>query len=187
MKTRRWNLNLAESPVRNQNLFYSLLFFLGGISVVWLMISFIVFLSYKEENQGLKRAISRIEQNVSHKQNEQRTYVSEIEDLSRKKEPRVQFINDLISRKKFSWTELLTALEKSLPDNCYIVSISPMERGISESDIRLELASDGLDPFFLFINRLYTLDFSDIRLIREDQDEGGRLITEVSLSYGKND
>ncbi len=183
----RLNLNLAESPLKNKNLFYFLLFFLGGISILWLILSLAVFFNYRQQNNDAKRALTRIENRISYERREERRYLTRVNNFAKENYSKANFINHLIMKKSFSWTQLLTALEKALPDNCYIVSLSPLEKGDSTSELRFQVASSGLEPFFRFVNNLYALDFSDFRLIREGKDNQGNFIAEISLNYGKTD
>ncbi|MFO7980078.1 MAG: hypothetical protein R6V00_04490 [Candidatus Aminicenantes bacterium] len=185
-KMKPLNLNLAENPLRNKRLFHTIFFFLCGLSVVLLVISLVTFYQYRTKNQNIKKAIVKIEDRINHTQREGKRYFAQIDTLSNENLAQVNFINHLISQKSFSWTGLFTALEKSLPDKCYIVSISPMQKEDTPTEIKLEIASAGLDPFFKFINNLYSMDFNNFRLIREGRDETGHLISEISLSYDEN-
>ena len=184
-KKRRLDLNLAGDPLRNKRLFRLLFFFIGGVSVIWFIIGITVFLKNRNDGQDMATALAGVENKINHIRQEERRYNTQVNELSRENLSDVNFINHLISQKAFSWTEMFTALEKSLPDGCYIVSISPMEKGDLKTQVKLEVASAGLDPLFQFIDNLYTMDFSGVRLIRERKSETGSSISEVSLDYGK--
>ncbi|MCD6517959.1 MAG: hypothetical protein J7L72_11170 [Candidatus Aminicenantes bacterium] len=182
---RRLNLNLAGNPLRNRKLFRSLFFFIGGLSVLWLIIGLTVFWKNRNDIQDMEMALTGIENKINHIRREERGYITQVDKLSQENLSRVKFINHLISQKAFSWTEMFTALEESLPDGCYIVSISPVEMGDFKTQVKLEVASTGLDPLFQFIDNLYAMDFSCVRLIRERKGETGSFISEISLDYDK--
>ena len=184
-KKRRLDLNLAGDPLRNKRLFRSLFFFIGGVSLLWLIIGLTVFLKNRNDSQDIETALAGMENKINRIRQEERRYITQVNELSMENLSEVTFINHLISQKAFSWTEMFTALEKSLPDGCYIVSISPVEMGDLKAQVKLEVASTGLDPLFQFIDNLYTMDFSGVRLIRERKGETGSFISEVSLDYGK--
>jgi hypothetical protein len=182
-KTSPLNLNLAENPLRNKRLFHTFFFFLCGLSIILLFISLITFSNYRRKNQNIKAAIARIENNIYQAQNKEKRYLAQIDNLSKENLAQVNFINHLIYKKSFSWIGLFTALEKSLPEECYIVSISPLQKGDSPTEIKLEVSSTGLDSFFRFINKLNSMNFYNFKLLREGKDETGRLISEISLNY----
>ncbi|MFW6123680.1 MAG: hypothetical protein ACOC5G_00500 [Acidobacteriota bacterium] len=184
-KIRPLNLNLAENPLRNRKLFHAFFFFLGGLFVLLLFISLITFYQYRIKNQNIRSAITRIENKITHAKREERRYLTQIESLSKANLAQVNFTNHLISKKVFSWTGLFTALEKSLPEGCCIVSISPLQRGDSPTEIKIEVASAGLDSLLEFINDLYAMNFSDFKLLREGRDKTGQLISEISLKYNE--
>ena len=177
------NLNLAENPLRNQRLFRMLFFFLVGLSLVLLVVSLVVFCQYRTKNQNVKAALARVEDKINEAKREENSYLSQIESLSQENLAQVNFVNHIITRKSFSWTGLLTALEKSLPEGCYIVSISPLQKIDSPTEIKLEVSSLELDQFFKFINNLYSMNFTNFKLIREGKDKAGHLISEISLNY----
>lgn len=177
------SLNLSENPLRNKRLFRTLFFFLGGLCLVLLVISLIVFCQYRTKNQNIKAALARVEDKINNAEHEENSYSSQIESLSQENLTQVNFVNHLITKKSFSWTGLLTALEKSLPEGCYIVSISPLQKVDSPTEIKLEVSSSGLDQFFKFINNLYSMNFTNFKLTREEKDKAGHLISEISLNY----
>jgi len=179
------NLNLAEDPLRNKRLFHTFFFFLGGLAVLLFFISIITFYQYKTKNQHMKAVLVRVQNKVDYIKREDQRYLNQIHDLSEKNLPKVESFNHFIFQKSFSWTELLTALEQSLPDTCYIVSISPVKAGDSASEISLKVASVGLEPFFRFVNNLYTMNFNNFKLLREGRDEKDYFVWEISLNYDK--
>jgi len=186
-KMRTLDLNLAENPLRNKRLFHTLFFFLCGISVLWFILSLAFFYSYKNKKDDIKASSVQIENKIKQSRREEKRCLSQIETLSKNNLQEVNFINHLISKKGFSWTGLLTALEQSLPEECYIVSISPLQREDTSTEIKLEVASAGWDHLLEFINTLYTMNFRNFRPIRENKSPEGYLITEISLSYEKID
>lgn len=179
------NLNLAENPLRNKNLFHTLFFFSCGLSIVLLFVSLDTFYQYRTKNQNIKAALARVENRINYIKKEENRYSLRIQNLSEKNLLTVRSINHFIYRKSFSWTELFTALEKSIPALCYIQSISPLEKEDSRTVVKLGVASAGLDSLLLFINNLYKMNFSDFRLLREGRDKAGHLISEISLTYDK--
>ncbi len=160
-------------------------FFIGGVAVLWIIIGLTVFWKSRNDSRDIETALAGIENKINNIRREERRYITQVNKLSQENLSKVKFINHLISQKAFSWTEMFTALENSLPDGCYITSISPVEMGDFKAQVKLEVASTGLDPLFQFIDNLYAMDFSGVRLIRDRKGETGSFISEISLDYDK--
>jgi hypothetical protein len=100
----------------------------------------------------------------------------------RQDKSQIDLVNSIILRKVFSWTELLSTLEKSLPDSSYILSLAPTLTEGSVLQLKLKVVSQDLDKLTEFLNKLKASKFR-IRLEGEIDSENGLLISEVSLSH----
>jgi Tfp pilus assembly protein PilN len=56
-----------------------------------------------------------------------------------------QFLNDLIERKAFSWTQVLESLEKVMPPRVHLVSISPQLDEDNQLALKMTVAGDSRD------------------------------------------
>ncbi|MFZ0734941.1 MAG: PilN domain-containing protein [Candidatus Sulfotelmatobacter sp.] len=56
-----------------------------------------------------------------------------------------QFLNQLIERKAFSWTQVLESLEKVMPARVHLVSISPQLDDDNQLSIKMRVAGDSRD------------------------------------------
>ncbi|MBI5562352.1 MAG: PilN domain-containing protein [Deltaproteobacteria bacterium] len=75
-----------------------------------------------------------------------------------------EFINKIIVRESFSWTRLLTNLERSVPENVSIVQISPEFAG---NKIVITGAAKGLGDAIIMVERLgASAAFKDVFLIK---------------------
>lgn len=58
---------------------------------------------------------------------------------------RSQFLNELIERKAFSWTQIFEELERVMPKNLHVVSIHPELDENNELEIKLVVAGESAD------------------------------------------
>jgi type IV pilus assembly protein PilN len=58
---------------------------------------------------------------------------------------RSQFLNELIERKAFSWTQIFAELERVMPKNLHVVSIHPELDDNNELEIKLVVAGESAD------------------------------------------
>jgi type IV pilus assembly protein PilN len=89
---------------------------------------------------------------------------------------RSQFLNDLFSRKSFSWTAVMMDLEKVLPAGVQVTSIEPVISKEGDVNIRLRVAGDR-DKGVLLVRNLETSQrFVSPRLASEaaQTQEGNR-------------
>jgi Tfp pilus assembly protein PilN len=95
-------------------------------------------------------------------------------------------INNLIRTRVFSWTELLNALEKAIPRNVIVASLSPRFEG-SDVLIAVSIETDNYEALLQFMKNLDKLErFKDIRPLTEMQEirKGKKLIkADFSLKY----
>ncbi len=180
--SKRLNLNLATHPLRNRRFFYSLLWLLA-ISLV--LISYPAaraYVKYRGEAQKVITSMANIEQQMMIAATEEKNFREKIEEARRRDKEKVDLVNSIILKKVFSWTELLSTLESSLPDSSYILSLAPNLADDSSLQVRLVVASQSLDRLVEFLNKLRGLKFK-IKIIGEMNSEKGLLISDVSLSY----
>jgi hypothetical protein len=102
------------------------------------------------------------------------------EKLSR---ARVDLVNSIILRKMFSWTGLLSDLEKSLPDPSYISALTPSFTPEGAVALEMRVTSRSLDDLMAFITALTANGFKNIKVGGEQRSDDGRLISEISTTY----
>ncbi len=64
------------------------------------------------------------------------------------------FVNGLIARKTFSWTQVFTALEKIMPARVHVVSIEPVETKERQLEIQLRVAGDSREQALELVRRM---------------------------------
>ena len=182
MTPKKLNLNLATHPLRNRRLFYSLLSLLLISLLLIGSLAARAYIKYQSETQKAIASMANIEQQMMIAATEEKSFREKIEEARRRDKEKVDLVNSIILRKVFSWTELLSTLENSLPDSSYILSLAPNLAEDSSLQVRLRVVSQGLDKLVEFLNKLKALKFK-IEIKGEMSSERGLLISEVSLSY----
>jgi hypothetical protein len=186
MKTHH-QINLASNPLRNRRLSILLNGFLAAVLVTMVVFSLIVYIGYSGKLAEAQEASREAETRFSELQAEQRKMNTQITDLSSLYQNKVDFLNQVIRKKSFSWSDFLSDLEEMLPDYSYIVSLTPMVRGGSGIEVRLRIAAPGLTHLAQFINNLYARDFTGVKVDNESTSDRGYLHSEVSFVYKRHD
>jgi hypothetical protein len=65
-----------------------------------------------------------------------------------------QFLNDLIRRKAFSWTQAFAELEKLMPPRLHVVSMRPELSGDNQLQIKMVVAGDSHERALDLVRRM---------------------------------
>ena len=83
-----------------------------------------------------------------------------------------RFLNELIERKAFSWTQVLESLEKVMPPRVHVVGISPALNDDNQLALRLTVAGDSWDRAIELARRMEeSRRFAQTSIIREARVE----------------
>ncbi len=181
-----WNilLNLASQPSRNRRLYYLLFFFL--LTMVALAAFLLVYLnlkSYSDYQELKKNSQALLEKKAS--------LIEENKQLSREIEKYrplgglVEEVNALIEKKSFSWLIFFDHLEKALPGQSYLVSISPSTTEAGR-EFRVQVALSRREDLKEFLNNLQSAGFSNLKLLNE-VFQNGYFYMEMSFSHAQPD
>jgi len=182
MAAKRLNLNLATYPLRNRRFFFLLLSVMAATLFLISYLAARTYIRYRSEAQKVRVSIDNIDQLIMVAGTEEKNFRQKVEEAVRRDKNKVDLVNSIILRKVFSWTELLSTLENSLPDSSYILSLAPTLTEDSRLQLRLRVVSQDLDKLLEFLTKLKASKFR-IRIEGEMESEKGLLISEVSLSY----
>jgi Tfp pilus assembly protein PilN len=80
-----------------------------------------------------------------------------------------QYLNDLIVRKAFSWTQAIETLERLMPPKIHLVSIAPELNDENQLAIKMVVAGDSSDRAFELVRRM-----EGSKHFRETRIEGTR-------------
>jgi len=182
-----FNLNLSTRPFpayRVINLGLLLLFFIvAGISV-WQVTSF---QDYSNKVMGIRKQ----DQTLRVEKANMETQLGELgtrldRPATTAKLAEIDFLNNLIVRKHFSWTEVFANLENVIPDNVHLTSVAP-EIKKDKVTLQLDIVCRSISDESEFIRRLQASPvFQDVNVAREEQKgpgPGGELDVKLSVSY----
>ncbi len=179
---RRVRINLASAPLRNRNIFYSAAALLIVLAAASAVTGGFIYARYHSRNFEARSVRNSIELAAETARTETTGFLMKGQEVATKLKSQVGFANEIIFLKSLSWTKFLTELETSLPGGSYIAALAPNPVGRARVEVRLRVVFSSLNEELQFIKNLRSHSFTDIRLMGEEQ-QGGRIVSEVSLSY----
>ncbi|MBN1225108.1 MAG: hypothetical protein JXB23_17800 [Candidatus Aminicenantes bacterium] len=182
-KVVKLNLNLASSPMKNRRLFFLLFGLLTTAVIVVALLGATIYFRYGSERGDIQETIDDMNMKLNKAQIEEKKFSTRIEDTQRIQANNVDFLNSLIYKKSFSWMDFFTALEESLPESSYIVSLTPYPVDGSTMEVRFEAACADLNDLLKFITQLDIKGFKNINIISESRTNEGFLLSEISVRY----
>lgn len=172
----RFDINLAGSPYQDARAFYRrygtalgavALLTLGLIGIAW------------HEWSSTRSTSAKIDEvhNAIAELARQKTEAERILDLPENRGTRdgSQFVNQLITRKAFSWTQVFAQLEKLMPNQIHVVSISPELGAGDQLSMKIILAGESLDKAVELMHNLEkSPNFRDPRIEAQQADNSNR-------------
>jgi Tfp pilus assembly protein PilN len=176
-------INLASEPLENKRLFRATLALsLALIAVLGLAAGW-SFIRFQVHNRRLIAEASGLARSLETARSEGSRFRTGAQDLIKKEKSEVDFLNDLILRKSFSWVGLLSRLEEALPASGSVTSLSPTFSGGSKAEVTLTAVFQNLNDLLAFIQNLQARGFSRIRLVSEGKNGYGQLESEIAVIY----
>lgn len=162
-------INLSSRPFVNHRKFYLMG---GGLLGLLLIVSFWNYSQYRSSHERRKTFV----ESLSSDQLRLEAMGKEEEKLLRSLQTaetsdfldRVEYVNQLIRRRTFSWTRLLNDLEKLTPPNLQLSTIKPQVRG---ADMMIEIVVKGRNTqeMIQFVSNLENSGkFADVSPMYED-------------------
>lgn len=145
--------------------------------------------SYFNNRQTIEKLDVRMKALVSAGQIDMRTGkepaqadAKDAEQLKRK----VEFINRIIARKVFSWSWLLTELEKRSPDGLYLIQISP---DFSGQKIAVSGVARSMNEVLQLVDRMSSSgSLKDVYLVKHSEPEkSGATKTSINTPANTNE
>jgi type IV pilus assembly protein PilN len=142
----RLDINLASQPYEDARRFWlswgTATAAVGVVTLVLLTVTISGFIGARHDRQAMaaKRAMIA-ERDQVHANAEE--FLNRAENRSTRDES--QFLNQLIERKSFSWTQVLENLEKVMPARVHLVAISPELDEENELKLKMTVAGDSRD------------------------------------------
>jgi len=181
-----WNilLNLASQPSRNRRLYYLLFFFLLAMVALAAFLLFYLNLKSYSDYQELKKNSQALLEKKASLIEENKQLSKEIEKY-RPLGGLVEEVNAIIEKKSFSWLIFFDHLEKALPGQSYLVSISPSATEAGR-EFRVQVALSRREDLKEFLNNLQSAGFSNLKLLNE-VFQNGYFYMEMSFSHAQPD
>ncbi|MGB9835653.1 MAG: hypothetical protein ACPLRX_02800 [Candidatus Saccharicenans sp.] len=184
LRVNNWNilLNLASEPRRNRRLFFLVFYFLMLLVV---MVGFLlVYLNLKslsgyQDLQKNNRLLMEKKENLLGQSREINKELEKYRSLS----GLVDEINSVIEKKAFSWTLFFDRLEKALPQNSFLVSITPSSTETGR-EFRLKVALGKREDLKELVKNLQSAGFSDLKILNEVFQDG-YFQTEMNFRHGQ--
>ena len=178
-------LNLASRPARNRRFYLLARAVLAALFVALIGFTAYTVAKYGLQTGRLKASLAEGNRRMTAAAQEQSRLLSDITKLEAADKARVELVNRIIFQKSFSWTGFLSELEASLPDSIYITSLVPNVLGDRTVTLKIKAVSRGLDDLIVFLNNLNSRKFK-YRLENESREEGGQLVSEITLTYERD-
>jgi len=152
---------------------------LGLLSVVTIGLLVMAISGFWAARQD-RSQISELESKIAERDKER----ADAEALLNRPENRVirdksQYLNDLISRKAFSWTKAFEDLERVMPPKIHLVSIQPQLNDNNQLEIKMMVAGESQEKAIELVKHM-----EDSKHFRETRIEG---IGPANVQAGSND
>jgi len=163
-------LNLSSQPRRNRRLYFLLFYFL--LLLVVLAGYLLVYLNLKSlaDYRDLKKNSQLLLEKKASLMEENRQLSRQLENY-RPLNNLVQEVNSIIEKKTFSWVMFFDRLEKALPEQSYLVSISPSTTEAGR-EFRVQVALSRREDLKELLNNLQSAGFSNLKLLNEVFQDG---------------
>ena len=141
----RLKLNLASQPyaevrrfIARWTLLLALMIVVSGVLVYFASLSLRTWYSARSEEAKVQTKMVEADQIRANAQ----SYLNQPQN--RDTRDRSQFLNELIARKAFSWTQVFSDLEKLMPVGLHVVSVTPAVN--ENSQIEVKMTVNGRSP-----------------------------------------
>jgi type IV pilus assembly protein PilN len=128
----------------------------GGVAVLTLLLAVLAlqaFLSWRT----VERQAARLQQQIAARDQENAQvegFLSRAENLQTRR--RSEFLNGLLARKAFSWTEVFTDLERIMPARLRVLSLHPGVDHEGELELKLVVTGPAREAAIELVRRLET-------------------------------
>jgi Tfp pilus assembly protein PilN len=180
------SLNLASSPMRNRRLFFLIGFCLLVVFIASTILGVSIRLRYENKQREIEGELNALNKSAEVVKRQEIRYETLIEQTLAETKVTSDYINSLIYRKSFPWMEFFTAMENTLPDSSYIVSLTPFPVDGTKMEVRFQAVFTNLNELLTFIKNLGGKGFEDINIISESRSAEGFLLSEISVRYERH-
>lgn len=165
----RLDINLASRPYEDARQFWmrwgTAAGVLGLLTLILLTLDITGWVDARRDRVSINQAKTMIAQRDAVRAN-----AEQILNLPKNRTTRdeSQFLNQLIERKSFSWTQVLESLEKVMPPRVHLVSISPAVDEDNQLVLKMIVAGDSRDRAVELVRRMEeSRRFAQTNIVRE--------------------
>jgi hypothetical protein len=184
---REFNLNLSTRPFpayRVANLALALFFVIIAAVTIWQAYSFSHYSAVAKEIRTAEKNAQADKASLGHTMTDLGARLDR--PVTTAKLAEIDFLNGLIIRKHFSWTQVFANLEDLTPDNVHLNTVSPQILK-DKITLHLEIVCRSNSDESEFIRRLQASPaFQDVAVLREEQKgtgAAGDIGVDMNVSY----
>ncbi len=151
----RLNVNLASQPYQDAGRFYRR--WILGLLALTLATAALVYLAasaWRTSYEGGRQLRQEKQTLAKLQQYEQDDKAILNKSENRDVRVRSEFLNDLIRRKAFSWTQVFSDLERLMPPRLHVVSIKPELNENNQLTIKMIVAGDSRERALELVKRM---------------------------------
>jgi type IV pilus assembly protein PilN len=151
----RLDINLASQPYEDAQRFWLIwgtaTASVGLVTLILFTLTISGFVSARHDHHAIAAKRTAIAERDQLRANAEE-FLNRTENRSTRDES--QFLNQLIERKSFSWTQVLESLEKVMPARVHLVSINPGLDEENELRLKMMVGSDSRDHALELVRRM---------------------------------
>jgi len=169
----RLDINLASQPYEDARQFWmrwgTAVGILGLLTLILLTLDVTGWFNARRDRATLAEKRALIADRDHIRQNAE-DYLNRPQNRTTRDES--QFLNDLIERKAFSWTQVLENLEKVMPPRVHVVSIHPELDDDNQLALKMTIAGESRDRAIELARRMEeSRRFAQTQILSENHDQ----------------
>lgn len=151
----RLDINLATRPYEDSREFWTRWgLVLGAVSVLTLALLAITITGWYNARQDRKRITDLRDQIAKLDQEHQAAEAMLNRPENRSMRERSQYLNELIARKSFSWTQAIEGFERVMPPKLHLISIEPHLTEDNQLSMKMVVAGDSPERAIELLRRM---------------------------------
>jgi type IV pilus assembly protein PilN len=175
----RLDINLATRPYEDAREFWARWGLgVGVLGVLTLVLVTLAVHGWVKAGRD-RHTIQRLEEQIAERDSERASAQAFLErDINRSTRDQSQFLNGLIQRKAFSWTQVFEDLERVMPASLHVVSLKPELNDANQLELEMKVAGDNRAGAIELVHRMEgSKHFQGTLLLGENQESGAATVT----------
>jgi type IV pilus assembly protein PilN len=151
----RLDINLASQPYEDARQFWmrwgTAVGALGLLTILLLAMTITGWANARHDHAAIASVRQQIADRDAHHA-EAEAFLNRSDNRSTRDES--QFLNELIERKSFSWTQVLESMEKVMPPRVHLVNITPASDEDNQISLKMTVAGESRDRVLELMRRM---------------------------------